>query len=109
MVVREDKGERGVLLLPIEKEVVMNKILLSSVLAVGLLGIGTTAQAANPMNEKEASPTLKERLTKDTIKGTLMRTEGEYKSTKLDKVLPGDMVKAYGTDQRHTTTVERVN
>ncbi|MDC8451079.1 MAG: hypothetical protein LV473_22410, partial [Nitrospira sp.] len=59
------------------------------------------------------------------LKGTLMRTEGEYyyikdndgkeqkihvdKSTKLDKVLPGDMVKAYVTDQGHTTTLERVN
>ena len=103
----------------------MKKILLSTVLAVGILGAGITAQAANPMNEKEASPTLKERLTKDTIKGTLMKTEGEYyyikdddgkeqkvhvdKSTKLEKVLPGDMVKAYVTDQGHTTTLERVN
>ncbi|MDC8450613.1 MAG: hypothetical protein LV473_19985 [Nitrospira sp.] len=46
----------------------MKKILLTSVLAVGLLGIGITAKAANPMNKKEASPTLKERLTK-AIKG----------------------------------------
>jgi hypothetical protein len=88
----------------------MHKMLLSTVLTVGLLGAGRAVQAANPMSEKEASPTLKERLTKDTIKGTLMRTEGEYyhikddgkeqkihvdKSTKLDKVPPGDMVKAY--------------
>ena len=103
----------------------MKKILLSTVLAVGILGAGITAQAANPMNEKEASPTLKERLTKDIIKGTLMRAEDEYyfikdndgkehkihvdKSTKLDKVLPGDMVKAYVTDQGHTTNLERVN
>lgn len=96
------------------------------VLVAGFLlaGVGA-AYSANPMSEKEASPTLKERLTKDTIKGTLMRTEGEYyyikdndgkeqkvhvdKSTKLDKVLPGDMVKAYVTDKGHTTTLERVN
>ena len=74
---------------------------------------------------KEALPTLKERLTRDTIKGTLMRTEGEYyyikdndgieqkihvdKSTKLEKVMPGDMVKACVNDQGHTTTLERVN
>lgn len=103
----------------------MQKILLSTVLIVGLVGAGSAVQAANPMSEKEASPTLKERLTKDMIKGTLMRTEGEYyyikdddgqeqkvhvdKSTKLDKVMPGDMVKAYVTDQGHTTTLERVN
>lgn len=96
------------------------------VLVAGFLlaGVGAT-YSANPMSEKEASPTLKERLTKDTIKGTLMRTESEYyyikdndgkeqmvhvdKSTKLDKVLPGDMVKAYVTDKGHTTTLERVN
>lgn len=96
------------------------------VLVAGLLLTGVGAvYSANPMSEKEASPTLKERLTKDTIKGTLMRTEGEYyyikdndgkehkihvdKSTKLDKVLAGDMVKAYVTDRGHTTTLERVN
>ena len=103
----------------------MKQLLLSAVLTVGLLDAGMAAQAANPTNQNEASPTIKERLTKDTIKGTLMRTEGEYyyikdndgkelkvhvdKSTKLDKVLPGDMVKAYVTDQGHTTTLQRVD
>jgi hypothetical protein len=103
-------------------EVVMKSILIATVLTVGLLGTGTMAHSAS---QKEASPTLKERLTKDTIKGTLMRIEGEFyyikdndgveqkihvdKSTKLEKVLPGDMVKAYVTDQGHTTTLERVN
>ena len=54
-----------------------------------------------------------------------MRTECEYyyikdndgieqkihvdKSTKLEKVMPGDVVKAYVNDQGHTTTLERVN
>ena len=72
-----------------------------------------------------AEDTIKERLTKDTIQGTLMNVEGSYyfikdsdgkqhkihvdKSTKLDKVLPGDMVKAYVTDQGHTTTLQRDN
>ena len=95
-----------------------------SMLVVGLLGagIGVTYAADTPA-EKGASPTIKERLTKDTIKGTLMNIEGEYysikdsdgkehkvhvdKSTKLDKVMPGDMVKAYVTDQGHTTTLQR--
>lgn len=97
-----------------------------SLVVVGLLssGIGVT-YAADPMGEKEASPTIKERLTKDTIKGTLMKIEGEYyvikdddgkqhrihvdKSTKLDKVVAGDLVKAYVTDQGHTTTLQRDN
>lgn len=99
---------------------------LISMFVVGLLGggIGVT-YAADTMAEKEASPTIKERLTKDTIKGTLMSVEGEYysikdddgkvhrihvdKSTKLDKVVAGDMVKAYVTDQGHTTTLQRDN
>ncbi len=96
------------------------------ILMVGLLGTGMgVTYAADPMAEKEASPTIKERLTKDTIKGTLMKIEGEYyvikdtdgvqhkihvdKSTKLDKVVAGDMVKAYVTDKGHTTTLQRDN
>jgi len=92
----------------------------------GLLGSGVgVTYAADPMAEKEASPTIKERLTKDTIKGTLMKIEGEYyvikdtdgvqhkihvdKSTKMDKVVAGDMVKAYVTDKGHTTTLQRDN
>lgn len=95
-------------------------------LMVGLLGLGIgVTYAVNPTAEKEAAPTLKERLTKDTINGTLMNIEGEYyiikdddgkqhrihvdKSTKLDTVKAGDMVKAYVTDKGHTTTLQRDN
>ena len=99
---------------------------LISMLVAGLVsfGIGVT-YAADAMMEKEASPTIKERLTKDTIKGTLMTIQREYysikdnygkeheihvdKSTKLDKVVPGDMVKAYVTDQGQTTTLQSDN
>ncbi len=104
----------------------MNKTLIIAMLAVGLLGSGLgMGYAADPMAEKEASPTIKERLTKDTIKGTLMSIDGEYysikdndgkqyrihvdKSTKLETVKVGDMVKAYVTDQGHTTTLQRAN
>jgi preprotein translocase subunit SecD len=107
------------------KEAMMKTGLISMFIA-GLLGggIGVT-YAADTIAEKEASPTIKERLTKDTIKGTLMNIEGEFysikdndgkqyrihvdKSTKLDKVVVGDMVKAYVTDQGHTTTLQRDN
>jgi hypothetical protein len=80
-------------------------------------------QAADPMKEKEAKPSMGERLTKDAVKGTLMKMDGEYyviensdgekmrvhvdKSTKLDKVVVGDKVKAYVTDQGHVTTLQR--
>ena len=87
-------------------------------------GLGMT-YAADPMAEKEATPTIKERLTKDTINGTLMNIEGAYyvikddngsvhkihvdKSTKLDKVVAGDKVKAYVTDMGHTTTLQHAD
>lgn len=79
--------------------------------------------AADPMKDKEATPTIKERITKDAVTGTLLSQEGEYyvikdndgkqyrlhvdKSTKLDKVVEGDLVKAYVTDQGHVTTLQR--
>ena len=95
-----------------------------SVLSVVILGFGAgIAGAADPMSAKEATPTLGERITKDTVKGTLMRVDGEYywvkdtdgkevklhvdASTKLDKVVTGDKVKAYITDNGHTTTLQR--
>lgn len=50
-----------------------------SVMAVLVLGFGAgIAGTANPMLDKEATPTLGERITKDTVKGTLMRVDGEY-------------------------------
>ena len=95
-----------------------------SVLTVAILGFGAgIVGAADPMAGKEATPTIGERLTKDTVKGTLMRVDGENYwvrdtdgkevrlhvdgSTKLDKVVPGDRVKAYFTDSGHATTLQR--
>lgn len=92
----------------------------------GLLGFGIdVTSATDPMTEKEDTPTIKKRLTKDTIKGTLMNIDDEYysikdndgklhkihvdKSTKVDRVVAGDMVKAYVTDQGHTTTLQLNN
>jgi len=100
----------------------MKHVMLSLVAAAMVFGTGL-AQAANPMSEKEASPTIGERITKDAVKGTLMKVDGEYywikdndgketkihvdKSTKMDKVVVGDHVKAYITDKGHTTTLQR--
>ena len=81
--------------------------LILSILTVVMFGFGAgIAGAADPMSDKEATPRLGERFTKDTIKGTLMKMDGEYywikdtdgketrihvdKSTKLDKVVVGD-------------------
>ena len=95
-----------------------------SILTVVILGFGAgIVGAADPMSDKEAKPTLGERFTKDTVKGTLMKMDGEYywikdtdgketkihvdKSTKLDKVVVGDKVKSYITDKGHATTLQR--
>ncbi len=79
--------------------------------------------ASNPMKEKEASPSMSERFTKKTVYGMLMKKSGEYyiikdkdgvehkvhvdKSSKIDTVKEGDMVKAYVTDKGHVTTLQR--
>jgi len=84
---------------------------------------GETILAADPMKEKEAKPSMGEQLTKNAVKGTLLKIDGEHyviqnndgervrvhvdKSTKLDKVLVGDKVKAYVTEQGHVTTLQR--
>ena len=100
------------------------KRMLLSLLAVALFfGVGL-AQAADPMSDKEASPTIGERITKDAVKGTLMKGDGEYytikdndgketkihvdKSTKMDKVGVGDHVKAYVTEDGYASTIQRV-
>jgi hypothetical protein len=85
----------------------------------------TAAQAADPMGEKEATPKLKERIMEDAVKGTVLKVDGnsiairdddgkEVKlhidsSTKMDKVIAGDRVKAYHTDQGHVTTLQRLD
>jgi non-homologous end joining protein Ku len=95
------------------------------VACTALLLLSTTPLfAADPVKDKEASPSLGERITKDAVTGTLMKIEGEYfsikdndgkqvklhvdKSTKLDKVVEGDKVKAYMTDKGHVTTLQRL-
>ena len=122
--------------------------------AVVICGVGS-ALAADPMKDKEAKPTIGERLTKDAVSpvyegmfkeemdaaalrhpdvgyepqlidatlALLMKIDGEQyvvrgndgklirmhvdKSTKLDKVVEGDKVKAYMTEEGHTTTLQR--
>ena len=82
-----------------------------------------TVSAADPMKEKKPPPSMGERLTKDAIKGTLIKKSGEFytikdndaiehkvhvdKSSKMDTVKEGDMVKAYVTEKGHVTTLQR--
>ena len=100
---------------------------LISILVIGLLGAEIDmTYAADSTAEQETSSTVNERPMKDMIKGTLMRKDVGYliiqednnggvqrihidKSTKLDKVMPGDRIKASVTEKGHATTVERAN
>jgi len=101
----------------------MHRLLSVLVMLLAVSFSAGTLMAADPMKEKEASPTLGERITKDAIKGTLMKKTGEFytikdndgmehkvhvdKSTKLDTVAEGDKVKAYVTEKGHVTTLQR--
>ena len=101
------------------------KRLIWSVCTVVALGWGVgIAGATDSMMDKEAKPTIGERLSKDTVSGTLMKIDGESYwvkdtngheiklhvdlSTKRDKVMVGDQVKAYVADNGHTTTLQRI-
>ena len=98
-----------------------------SVLTVVILGFGAgIVGAVDSMSDIEAKPTVGERVTKDTVKGTLMRVDGEYywvedtdgkeirlhvdASTKREKdkiIMKRDKIKAYITDNGHDTMLER--
>jgi hypothetical protein len=107
----------------LEKEAKMSKLLWSIIVSAALSTGAGAALATDPMSEKEAKPSITERITKDAVKGTLMKIDGEFywikdndgkevrihvdKSTKLDKVVEGDHVKAFITDKGHTTTLQR--
>ena len=101
------------------------KVIAAMVFSVfALFAVASVTLAEDPMSKKEATPDLKERLTKDAVKGTLMKMDGEYywikdedgkevrvhvdTSTKMDKVVKGDRVKAYITDKGHVTTLQRL-
>jgi hypothetical protein len=90
----------------------MRKLIVMMVIAMlACFGMAAGGWPGDPMSKQEAKPELKERLMKDTTKGTLMRTGGDYywikdedgketkvhvdMSTKMDKVITGNRVKAY--------------
>jgi hypothetical protein len=97
-----------------------------SFLLLGVLSLAgiPLAIADDPMSEKEAKPAMKERLTEKTVKGDVLKIEGEQlvvrdsdgkevrlhmdRTTKMDKVVPGDKVKAYYTEKGHVTTLQRL-
>jgi hypothetical protein len=56
----------------------MSKLLWSIIVSAVFSVSAGAALAADPMGEKEATPSIKERITKDAVKGTLMKIDGEF-------------------------------
>jgi hypothetical protein len=104
----------------------MTKLTPILAVAIQVVGVGI-GEAADPMVGKEATPIIGERITKNTVKGMLMRVDGEYywledadgkeirlhvdSSTKREDkfkiIITGDQVKADITDNGHATTLQR--
>jgi co-chaperonin GroES (HSP10) len=79
--------------------------------------------AADSMKGRDAQISVGERLSPNTVKGTLVKIEGEDywikvaagqlmkihvdQNTKADKVAEGDTIKASITDERHATMLQR--
>jgi hypothetical protein len=86
-----------------------------------------TALAGLPAcsSSRDVRPTLKERMSYETVTGRLVKQDGDYywlrdndgrefriyvdDDTKMDKVVPGDLVKAYIEKGPHATTVQRLD
>jgi hypothetical protein len=99
----------------------MKPMSIVSAIALAVLLAGTSACGSG----RDVKPTLTERLSSDTITGKLVRTERDYywirddqgrdfriyidDETKMDKVVPGDMVKAYIEKGPHASTVQRLD
>jgi hypothetical protein len=100
------------------------RMMLSMAAVLSATLIAGAAYAADPMEKKEVDPSMKERIMQDAVKGDVLSieknnlvirdTDGKEvrlhidTSTKMEKVMEGDHVKAYVTDQGHVTTLERI-
>jgi hypothetical protein len=76
-------------------------------------------------SSREARPSLTERFSNETVTGRLVKQDGDYywlrdndgrefriyvdDDTKMDKIVPGDLVKAYIEKGPHATTVQRLD
>ncbi|HKO31305.1 MAG TPA: hypothetical protein VJU54_09210 [Nitrospiraceae bacterium] len=105
----------------------MTKLILSVCIVMafgwGTEIVGAAESTSESMMDKEVKPMIEERLSKGTVKGTLMKIDGKSywvkdmngkeirlhvdERTNRDKVMPGDKVKAYVTESGHTTKLQR--
>jgi hypothetical protein len=95
--------------------------MLAVVIAINLLFAGC---AKNASERRSASPTMSERISKDSVKGrvseigakhvSIRDTDGQSRrvrvddNSKMDQVAVGDQVKAYVTEDGYASTIQRV-
>ena len=96
-------------------------VLLATVMALQLTAAGC---AKNASERRAASPTMSERLSKESVKGRVNDIGNKYVSirsddgesrrvrvdehTKMDQMAVGDQVKAYVSEDGYASTIPRV-
>ena len=96
-------------------------LLVATVIAVQ---VATAGCAKNVSERRAASPTMTERISRDSVKGRINELGKNYVSirndngesvrvrvddhTKMDQVRVGDQVKAYVSDDGYASTIQRV-
>ena len=96
-------------------------VLLATVMALQLTAAGC---ANNASERRAASPTMSERMSKESVKGRVNDIGSKYVSirnddgesrrvrvddhTKMDQVAVGDQVKAYVSEDGYASTIQRV-
>jgi hypothetical protein len=96
-------------------------VILAIVIALPMMAAGCSKNAAE---RRAASPTMSERISKDSVKGrvsdigksyvSIRNEDGESRRvrvddrTKMDQVAIGDQVKAYVSEDGYASTIQRV-
>jgi len=96
-------------------------VLLAMVMALQLTAVGCSKNASE---RRAASPTMSERISKESVKGRVNDIGNKYVSirsddgesrrvrvddhTKMDQVAVGDQVKAYVSEDGYASTIQRV-
>lgn len=102
----------------------MKIVLYSMLTAVIAVNMTLAGCAKNASERRAASPTMSERISKDSVKGRVNEIGAKYVSirdndgesrrvrvddnTKMDQVAVGDQVKAYVTEDGYASTIQRV-
>jgi hypothetical protein len=102
----------------------MQTVIYSMVAAIIAMNLMISGCAKNASERRSASPTMSERISKDSIKGRVSEIGSKYVSirdndgesrrvrvddhTKMDQVAVGDQVKAYVTEDGYASTIQRV-